>query len=161
MQPENHTGQEIRSLRNLSAFTNPTFYITCRIAGTRLSLRADWIHSQPCRGECSWSSLRASMPHFQGCKQRILSAEQRQEFRVWKTSPLRQLLRVLGGWEGACRPGEQWENQYGWSIRCKAACGWSIHLPFGIQSSCWHGNCCKINSRWYFRWCLGDCPGVI
>ena len=66
------------------------------------------MHSQLCLGE---GSSRASMWHLQGCEQRLLSAKQRQGFRGWKTSPLIQLLKVLGRQERAGRPGEQWETQ--------------------------------------------------
>ena len=45
------------------------------------------------------------MWHLQGCEQRFLSAKQRQGFREWKTSPLNQLLKVLGTQEGAGRQG--------------------------------------------------------
>ena len=108
MQSENHSGQEIGFLRHLFSIHQSKLLdhlLYCRYQA--------WLQGDPdaLLTMSGGGLLKSQHVASAGCEQRLLSAKQRQGFRGWKTSPLIQLLKVLGRQEGAGRPGKQWETQ--------------------------------------------------
>lgn len=104
MQSENHSGQEIGFLRHLFSIHQSKLLdhlLYCRYQA--------WLQGDPdaLLTMSGGGLLKSQHVASAGCEQRLLSAKQRQGFRGWKTSPLIQLLKVLGRQEGAGRPGKQ------------------------------------------------------
>ena len=107
MQSENHSGQEIGFLRHLFSIHQSKLLDHLLYCRYQAYLQGDPDALPAMSGGGLLVDPKSSMWHLQGCEQRLLSAKQRQGFRGWKTSPLIQLLKVLGRQEGEGRPGEQ------------------------------------------------------
>ena len=158
IQSENHSGQEIGFLRHLFSIHQSKFLdhlLYCRYQA--------WLQGDPdVLPAMSGGGLLVD-PESQhvasaGVWTEISECQAEAGIQGMEDFTSKSTSEGAGDTGGSRQAGEQWETQSGWSMRCRAAWGWSAHLPFGVQSSCWHGNRCKINSRWYFRRSLGDCP---